>query len=158
MNFTDLPKAPNNLRPDFLSGEGVNPASSMGDLYYTSVKILGRLYRSVPIDEYHPDASELHEQATDGGKIENALAAVGLGGLGLPSLTMPSEGLLEDMRNILDEYEDQLMVISKTHTISKRANAYLSEAELVSGTIQERYGDHRKRKEAVSAMNLQARK
>ncbi|KAJ7480104.1 RdRP-domain-containing protein [Mycena galericulata] len=155
VDFGKLPKAPSNLRPDFLSGEGVNPDLSMGDTYYPSAKILGKLYRSVPLDEYHPDPSETDQRLTDSTKIENALAAVGLRSLGLPSFTIaPSEDLLEEMRHILDEYEDQLMVIAKTHTISKRANAYLSEAELVSGTIQERY-DPRKRREAVSAMNLQ---
>lgn len=59
------------------------------------------------------------------------------------------------MGAVLEEYSNQLMVIAKTHTISKRSNAHLSEAELVSGTIQERYSDPRKRREAVSAMNLQ---
>ncbi|KAJ7748472.1 RdRP-domain-containing protein [Mycena maculata] len=157
VDFTKLPRTPSNLRPDFLSGEGVNPDSSMGDYYYPSAKVLGKLYRSVPIDDYHPDASELEQQLTDGRKIQDALAAIGLRSLGLRPLTNETgEDLLEEMRNILDEYEDQLMIIAKTHTLSKRANAYLSEAELVSGTIQERYGDHRKRREAVSAMNLQA--
>ncbi|KAJ6573969.1 RdRP-domain-containing protein [Mycena vulgaris] len=156
VDIKTLPKPPNTLRPDFLSGEGVNPASSMGDAYYPSVKILGKLYRSVPIDDYHPDPEELEQQLTDGNRIQTGLASMGLRSLGLPALTHdPSEDLLEEMRNILDEYSDQLIVIAKTHTISKRANASLSEAELVSGTIQERYSDHRKRREAVSAMNLQ---
>ncbi|KAJ7139530.1 RNA dependent RNA polymerase-domain-containing protein [Mycena epipterygia] len=155
VDIRDLPKPPNNLRPDFLSGEGVNPALSMGDRYYPSVKILGRLYRNVPIDDYHPDPSELEQQRTDAAKIRIGLASIGLRSLGLPSISIvPNEDLLEEMRHILDEYADQLMTIAKTHMISKRANAYLSEAELISGTIQERY-DHRKRREAVSAMNLQ---
>ncbi|KAF7340132.1 hypothetical protein MVEN_01931600 [Mycena venus] len=156
VNFKDLPKPSNQRKPDYLSGEGVNPTSLMGDAYYPSLKILGKLYRSVPDEDYHPDPSELEQQRTDGRKIQTALASAGLHVLGLPSLdTPPDEDLLEEMRNILDEYSDQLMVIAKTHTTSKRANAYLSEAELVSGTIQERYSDHRKRREAVSAMNLQ---
>jgi hypothetical protein len=154
VNFKDLPKPPGTLKPDYLSGEGVNPAASMVDVYYPSPKILGQLYRSVPDEDYYPDPSELDEQRTDGAKIRRALVSVGLRSLGLPSLDFPQEELLEDMRNILDEYSEQLMAIAKTHTISKRVNAYLSEAELVSGTIQERY-DHRKRREAVSAMNLQ---
>ncbi|KAJ7456436.1 RdRP-domain-containing protein [Mycena latifolia] len=156
VNFKDLPLPPSNIRPDFLSGEGVNPNS---DLYYPSAKILGMLYRSVPIEDYHPDPSELEVQLTDGNKIQTALTSIGLYDLGLPLLiNQPREDLLEEMRIILDEYSDQLMVIAKTHTISKRANAYLSEAELVSGTIQERYSDHRKRREAVAAMNLQKRR
>ncbi|KAJ7806145.1 RdRP-domain-containing protein [Mycena olivaceomarginata] len=155
VNFKDLPKPPGTLKPDYLSGEGVNPAASMVDTYYPSPKILGQLYRSVPDEDYYPDPSELDEQRTDGAKIRIALASVGPRRLGLPSLDFPEEDLLEEMRNILDEYSDQLMTIAKTHTISKRANAHLSEAELVSGTIQERYSDHRKRREAVSAMNLE---
>ncbi|KAF7367387.1 RdRP-domain-containing protein [Mycena sanguinolenta] len=156
VNFMDLPKPPSPLKPDYLSGEGVNPASLMADVYYPSVKVLGTLYRSVPDEDYHPDPAELEQQPTDGDKIQAALASVGLRSLGLPTLdVLPDEDLMEEMRNILDEYSDQLLIIAKTHTISKRANAHLSEAELVSGTIQERYSDHRKRREAVSAMNLQ---
>ncbi|KAJ7102468.1 RdRP-domain-containing protein, partial [Mycena belliarum] len=155
VDFKALPRPPSNLRPDFLSGEGVNPVEAMGDRFYTSVKILGKLYRSVPIEDYYPDPSELENQLTGGDKIQTTLASLGLRRLGLPTVTdMPDEDLLEEMRHILDEYTDQLMVIAKTHTISKRANAHLSEAELISGTIQERY-DHRKRREAVAAMNLQ---
>ncbi|KAJ7037508.1 RdRP-domain-containing protein [Mycena alexandri] len=154
VDFKTLPRPPNSLKPDFLSGEGVNPVES--DLYYPSVKILGQLYRSVPIDDYRPDPSEMEEQRTDGTEIRTALASLGLRRLGLPSVdTPPDEDLLEEMRNILDQYSEQLLIIARTHTISKRANAYLSEAELVSGTIQERYNDHRKRREAVTAMNLQ---
>ncbi|KAJ7171804.1 RdRP-domain-containing protein, partial [Mycena crocata] len=154
VDWKALPGPPSNLRPDFLSGEGINPALEMGDVFYLSTKILGQLYRSVPVDDYQPDPSEMANQLTDGNKIETALASAGLRRLGL-SLIAPSEGLLEEMRNILDEYSDQLMIIAKTHTVSKRTNAYLSEAELVSGTIQERYADHRKRREAIAAMNLQ---
>ncbi|KAJ7785716.1 RdRP-domain-containing protein [Mycena metata] len=154
VDFKTLPRPPNSLKPDFLSGEGVNPGES--DLYYPSVKILGQLYRSVPIDDYRPDPSDMEDQRTDGTEIRNALASLGLRRLGLPSVdTPPDEDLLDEMRNILDQYSEQLLIIAKTHTILKRANAHLSEAELVSGTIQERYYDHRKRREAESAMNLQ---
>ncbi|KAJ7608735.1 RdRP-domain-containing protein [Roridomyces roridus] len=156
VNFKDLPKPPNKLRPDFLSGEGVNPAESMGDRYYPSKKVLGELYRNVPLEDYRPSAAELEMQRIDGRNIYSALAAVGLRTLGLPGIHAEiDEELMDEMRGNFDEYVDQLMKIAQTHTISKRANAYLSEAELVSGTIQERYGDHRKRREAVSAMNLQ---
>ncbi|KAK7064732.1 RdRP-domain-containing protein [Favolaschia claudopus] len=155
VNFTELPRPPNPLKPDYLSGEGVNPSTLMADVYYPSRKILGMLYRSVPDEDYHPDQAELRQQQTGGAEIEDALASLSLRRLGLASLSDPiGEDLLEEMREILDAYTDQLMIIAKTHTISKRANAHLSEAELVSGTIQERY-DPRKRREAVSAMNLQ---
>ncbi|KAJ7226071.1 RdRP-domain-containing protein [Mycena pura] len=154
VNFNDLPRAPDRRKPDYLSGEGINPAESMGEVYYLSAKVLGELYRNVPIEDYRP--TELELQRTDGNTVRAALAFVGLRSLGLPSVnTSVDEDLMEEMRHILDEYSDQLMVIAKTHTTSKRSNVFLSEAELVSGTIQERYGDHRKRREAISAMNLE---
>ncbi|KAJ6627010.1 RNA dependent RNA polymerase-domain-containing protein [Mycena sp. CBHHK59/15] len=156
VDFKKLPRASSQLKPDFLSGEGVNPDT--GSAYYPSARVLGKLYRNVPMDDYLPDPYELEQQRTDGWKIQEALTRLGLRSLGLPSLsTVPNEDLLEEMRHIFDEYVDQLMAIARTHTTSKRANAYLSEAELVSGTIQERYTDHRKRREAVAAMNLQTR-
>ncbi|KAJ7151581.1 RNA dependent RNA polymerase-domain-containing protein [Mycena filopes] len=129
VDFKTLPKPPSSLKPDFLSGEGVNPGES--NFYYPSVKILGQLYRSVPIEDYRPDFSEMENQRTDGEEIRAALASLGLRRLGLPSVdSPPDEDLLEEMRNILDQYSEQLLIIAKTHTTSKRDNAHLSEAEL----------------------------
>jgi len=91
VDFKNLPKAPSPLKPDYLSGEGVNPALLMGDIYYPSVKILGQLYRSVPDEDYRPDPAELEQQRTDGAKIQTALRSIGLRRLGLPSLDPPDE-------------------------------------------------------------------
>jgi len=149
VDFKKLPHPPNSLKPDFLSGEGINPAA-VGSSFYPSKKVLGELYRNVPIEHYNPGP-----QSTDTDKLEKELNRAGLH-LGLPSLaSLHDEDLMEDMRHVLDEYSDQLLVIAKTHTISRRTDAFLTEGELVSGTIQERYADHRKRREAVVAMNLQ---
>ncbi|KAJ7071554.1 hypothetical protein C8F01DRAFT_1111019, partial [Mycena amicta] len=110
----------------------------------------GELYRNVPLEDYRPSDADLELQRMDGEKIYSALQAVGLRRLGLPSVDMVvPEELMEEMDQNLQEYSERLMEIAKTHTISKRANA------LVSGTIQERYPDHRKRREAMVAMNFQ---
>ncbi|KAF4572424.1 hypothetical protein EYR36_006929 [Pleurotus pulmonarius] len=127
-----LPRPPDELKPDFLSGEGVNPDA---EKYYQSRKLLGRLYRNVPKQQYHPKTEKMH--ITDD--------------------VLPSEDVLDEMHDILEEYSTQLHTIAKAHCTSKRPSDSLSEAELVSGTIQGKWADHRRRREAVTAMNLQTR-
>jgi hypothetical protein len=92
---------------------------------------------------------------SDGGSVEIALAHVGLRSLGLSGLTAPTKELTEEMTHLLDAYGEQLMAIGQAHTILKKKNSYVSEAELVSGTIMANWTDHHRRRDAVSAMNLQ---
>ncbi|PBK99194.1 RdRP-domain-containing protein [Armillaria gallica] len=149
VRFSELPRPPDRRQPDYLSGEGVNPGEGSG--YYPSKKILGILYRSVPVDEYHPrqDEAEL---------VDNEL----LDDLLMPHLIVaydlsmdPDENVLEEMRHILDEYCQQLLAIAKAHTVHKLSTKHLSEAELVCGCIMEHYFDHKKRRETTVSMNLQ---
>ncbi|KAK0202976.1 RdRP-domain-containing protein [Desarmillaria ectypa] len=150
VNFSELPQpADRHRRPDYLSGEGVNPDEGPG--YYPSKKILGILYRSVPVDEYHPRKDEA--EVVDHELLDDLLE---------PHLRVaydlsldPDENDLEEMRHILDEYCQQLLAIAKAHTVSKVSTAHLSEAELVCGCIMERYTDHKKRRETTASMNLQ---
>ncbi len=152
--MTDLPKPTDrHRRPDYMSGEGVNPNDNEGRGYYPSKKILGILYRSVPVDEYHPRQDEA-------GFVDHEL----LDDLLEPHLNVandlhmdPDEDLLEEMRHVLDEYCQQLSAIAKAHTVSKGFAAHLSEAEIVCGCIMERYTDHKKRMETAKSMNLQVR-
>ncbi|PBK99199.1 hypothetical protein ARMGADRAFT_1025474 [Armillaria gallica] len=150
VKFSDLPSPPDaQRRPDYLSGEGVNPGEGPG--YYPSKKILGILYRSVPVDEYHPRKDEA--EFVDHKLLDNFLKSH----LHLADdLNMdPDENDLEEMRHTLDEYCQQLLAIAKAHTVQKLSTEHLSEAELVCGCIMEHYFDHRKRREITTSMNLQ---
>ncbi|SJL03501.1 uncharacterized protein ARMOST_06857 [Armillaria ostoyae] len=150
VKFSDLPPPPDaQRRPDYLSGEGVNPGEGPG--YYPSKKILGILYRSVSVDEYHPrkDEAELVDHALLDDLLESHLHLAN-------DLSMdPDENDLEEMHHILDEYCQQLSAIAKAHTVHKVSTAHLSEAELVCGCIMEHYFDHKKRRETTASMNLQ---
>jgi len=147
--FNDLPKA-DRKKPDYLSSEGTNLEKSQN--YYPSKKVLGALFRRVPMEDHFP---RKYDNPTDYEKVLTALSALDPPSLGLSSLDMPPDDLMDEMRHKIWEYSRQLMVIAKTHTLSKSPTAYLTEAELVSGTIQAKWADHRKRREAVAAMNLQ---
>jgi hypothetical protein len=149
VDFSDLPKA-SIEKPDYLSWESTNLEKS--SLYYPSKKVLGVLFRRVPMEKR---LEKRYENPTDGDKIYDALNALGLYDLGLPPLQVPSDDLAEEMNHKLWAYCDQLLVIAKTHTITKSANVQLTEAELVSGTIQAKWPDPRKRREAETAMSLQ---
>jgi hypothetical protein len=150
VDFSNLPKASDRSKPDFLSWESTN--LELSSAYYPSKKVLGVLFRRVPMEEH---LEKKYDNPTDGHKICRALDAVGLYDLGLPPLQAPSVELLEEMDHKLEAYCDQLLVIAKTHAVSKNGKAQLTEAEIVSGTIQAKWADHRKRREAVAAMNLQ---
>ncbi|KAK0238673.1 RdRP-domain-containing protein [Armillaria nabsnona] len=150
VKFSDLPPPPDTQRrPDYLSGEGVNPGEGPG--YYPSKKILGILYRSVPVDEYHPrkdEAEFVHHKLLDNLLKSHLHLAY--------DLSMDPDGNdLEDMRHVLDEYCQQLLAIAKAHTVQKLSTEHLSEAELVCGCIMEHYFDHKKRRETTTSMNLQ---
>ncbi|KAJ7642305.1 RNA dependent RNA polymerase-domain-containing protein [Mycena rosella] len=129
-----LPSAP------AISAQTFSPARALTRSYgnyYPS------LYRSVPIDGLPSDPSEL--SAATRRHHSYPLASVGLRSLGLPAPYPATKTYGGDAKH-LDEYTDQLMVIAKTHTISKRAMPPLG---------SRLYSDPRKRREAVSAMNLQ---
>ncbi|KAK0488742.1 RdRP-domain-containing protein [Armillaria novae-zelandiae] len=149
VSFLELPRPADLRQPDYLSGEGVNPDE--GRRHYPSKKILGILYRSVPVDEYHPrrrEAEIVDHELLDA-LLEPRLNVA-------YDLSMdPDENDLEEMRHILDEYCQQLLAIAKAHTVHKLSSAHLSEAELVCGCIMEHYYDHKKRRETTASMNLQ---
>jgi RNA-dependent RNA polymerase len=155
VNFSDLPRPRHkDLRPDFLSGEGVDPTRRDSG-YYPSKKILGKLYRRIPDEELHY-RGKYSTLRCDFDLLRRALSHVALDGVFMSSLlcTPPTE-MIEEMESIFNRFCDDLFSIAQIHTVSSRSNIYLSEAEVVSGTSLERYADHRKRKETVAAMTLQ---
>ncbi|KAG2139006.1 RdRP-domain-containing protein [Suillus clintonianus] len=153
VNFRSIPWLPRNqARPDFLAKEGANIASEQ---YYKSPKLLGELYRRVPMMRGIPTAWNGNSSPSDGAIVEVALSRVSLHSLGLSGLTDPSEELMEEMSYLLHAYCEQLLIVGQAHTISKNKAIHVSEAELVSGTIMANWSDHQRRRNAVSSMNLQ---
>ncbi|KAG2348348.1 RdRP-domain-containing protein [Suillus weaverae] len=153
VNFRSLPwLRRTQARPDFLAKEGANITSGQ---FYNSPKLLGQLFRRVPMKRGIPTAWNGNSSPSDGATVEAALSHVDLRHLGLPELTDPSEELMEEMTYLLNAYCEQLLIIGQAHTISKNKNIHVSEAELVSGTIMANWSDHQRRRNAVSAMNLQ---
>ncbi|KAG1757987.1 RdRP-domain-containing protein [Suillus lakei] len=154
VNFAQLPrfKSRNQPRPDFLAKEGADLNS---DQYYNSKKLLGQLYRRVPVKKWIPQEWNEDFSPSNGYTVEEAFADVGLRNLGLSGLTDPTQELIEEMTYLLEAYCDQLLVIGQSHTILKNKDSHVSEAELVSGTIMANWSDHHRRRDAVTAMNLQ---
>ncbi|KIO07453.1 hypothetical protein M404DRAFT_998166 [Pisolithus tinctorius Marx 270] len=152
VRFQDIPRVKNKPKPDFLAHEG---RDSMTDQFYHSEKLLGLLYRNVPLNPWTPREWNQADSPSQGDTIEQALRGVGLYGLGLPSLQVPPPELYDEMRYLLDEYCDQLSAIAKSHTLSKNKDILVTEAELVSGTLMATWSDHHRRREAVAAMNRQ---
>jgi RNA-dependent RNA polymerase len=152
-NFTNLPRPPSQERPDFLAPETVNSADH--NLYYPSEKILGVLFRNVPSATPPVLRYDASNTPSDGNSVLNAMMEIDLSELGLPPLQRPQDDLMEEMEQLLEAYSEHLVSIARIHTISKLRDARVTEAELISGTITAKWTDHRKRREAVVAMNLQ---
>ncbi|KAI6134190.1 RdRP-domain-containing protein [Pisolithus croceorrhizus] len=152
VKLVDIPRLKNKPKPDFLALEG---RDLMSDQFYNSQKLLGRLYRRVPVNPWTPREWDRQYSPSQGVKIEEALRGVGLYALGLPPLQVPPPELYEEMRYLLDEYCDQLSAIGKSHTLSKNKDILVTEAEIVSGTLMATWSDQHRRREAVAAMNLQ---
>ena len=150
-NFTSLPRPPSQERPDFLAPESVDSVDN--NRYYPSEKLLGVLFRSVPAANRPELRYDVFNTPSDGNCIFNALMEIDLSELGLPPLLPPQDDLREEMEQLLDAYSEHLESIAQIHSFSKSRG--VSEAELISGTIIAKWPDHRKRREAVIAMNLQ---
>lgn len=148
-----MPKHRNRTKPDFLAREGADLNS---DNYYNSQKLLGQLFRRVPVKDWMPEEWNDSQTPSGGDVIEYALRQVNLYGLGLGLAAPPAE-LQEEMDYLLEDYCQRLLAIATTHTLSKNKDVHVSESELVSGTIMANWSDHHRRREAVGAMNLQVR-
>ncbi|KAG9314705.1 RNA dependent RNA polymerase-domain-containing protein [Chiua virens] len=151
VKFQDLPRHRTRTKPDFLAREGADLRS---DNYYDSTKLLGQLFRRVPVKDWMPQEWNDTQTPSGGDEIERALRQLNLYALGL-NLASPSEELSEEMDYLLEDYCKQLLAIGTAYTISKNKDIFVSESELVSGTIMANWSDHHRRREAVGAMNLQ---
>lgn len=153
VDFKTLPRAQGPEKPDFLAPENADVSDITR--FYPSQKLLGVLYRSVPTEQPAP-VLKRYTSPTDGDTIYSALKRIDLHALGLPSLEVPSDIVMEEMESLLyNYYAEKLFSIAKTHAVSRHAGYQLSEAEIISGTIMAKWSDHRKRREAVIAMNFQ---
>ena len=147
----NFPRPPSQERPDFLAPESVGSVDN--NQYYPSEKLLGIFFRNVPSADRPELRYDAFNTPSDGNCILNALMEIDLSELGLPSLLPPHDDLREEMLDLLDAYSEDLGSIAKMHSLSKSRR--VSEAELISGTIIAKLPDHRNRREAVIAMNLQ---
>ncbi|KAJ4490445.1 RdRP-domain-containing protein [Lentinula aciculospora] len=164
VDFQTLPRAPEGPRPDYLSGEGYRPRYG-DDRYYPSAKVLGKLYRRVPTNEYEAeleDWSHLIEirkiDPAIGQAVRSCLRRLQTSRVGAFSATLemdPEEDLIDEMHHVFQDYREQFLIIAKAHTVSKKADIWMSEEELISGAIMERHPDPRRRREVTTAMNLQ---
>jgi RNA-dependent RNA polymerase len=150
VDFRKLPQAPGHLKPDFLSLE-VTDTSSPDSPFYPSKKILGQLYRRVPLPLDEPACLD----PSFGPVITDALRHLRTDRLGLPSIFDLDKEVLQEMDDLMDLYVTELQFIAKAHTVSKHPNQQLTEAELVSGTIQAKLAVHSKHRDIVASMNLQ---
>lgn len=153
VDFKKLPRPPSNEKPDYLSHEGSDGKLVPG--FYRSDKVLGTLFRRVPVEEHSPPLFHGEMTPSDGSKIRRCLLEIRMDEIGLPALGPSTKDVLEEMTHLLEAYTDRLHEIAQAHALSKLRGSRLSEEELVSGTIMAKWADHRKRREAVNAMNLQ---
>ena len=152
-NFKSLPRPESEVKPDFLSPEAVDAADN--SLYYPSEKLLGILFRNVPEAKYPELQDDPSNTPSDGNCIYNALMEIDLLELDLPPLQPPQDDLEEEMQQLLEAYSEHLLSIARMFSVSKPRRAHISEEELICGTITGKWSDHRKRREAVIAMNIQ---
>jgi hypothetical protein len=115
------------------------------------------LFRSVPTQNQHHEDETRTSPPVDDQAISEALNRLRSEVPQLPDLPDASDELWREMAFILHEYTVQLSNIARTHTLSKHPNHGLTEAELVSGTIESTWSNNQRgRQEAATAMNFQA--
>jgi RNA-dependent RNA polymerase len=152
VNFKSLPRPPSEERPDFLAPQSVDSVDNK--LYYPSEKLLGKLFRNVPEAKRRELRNDASNTPSDGNCISSALMKIDLLEIGIPPLQLPQDVLRDEMVQLLKAYSEHLESTARLFSISK-FRGRISEAELISGTITGKWSDHRKRREAVIAMNIQ---
>ena len=69
VKFQDIPRLKKQPKPDFLSREGRDPT---GDNIYNSKKLLGNLFRRVPLEHWIPEEWRGVDSPSDAEAIEHA--------------------------------------------------------------------------------------
>lgn len=159
VDYKSLPKAPP-LKPDFMSIEGRKLDS---ELYYESEKVLGRLYRDIPLEDveapkkrpkraekgYHAVLDEGHVLIRKVGKL---VAKSGMDG-GVSE--MESEQLDEFMWERMSHFGSELLQIARLNTLNQRSSRHLTEEEVFTGTIAA-IGDPRRKRDAMARLQKQS--
>ncbi|BGP17969.1 hypothetical protein JCM10213v2_006017 [Rhodosporidiobolus nylandii] len=139
VRFDQLPKAPSQLKPNFMA--------------------LGRLFRAIPLKDTSPRPWYQDSEALDpSGIITKSLLDLTFESVKLPYLPRQSSPeLREEMQNLLVAFCPEMYHIARTHTLSKRTDRHLSEVEVFLSTIASPAKNPRQRSDLVSRLELVTR-
>lgn len=168
VSFAEMPRRKESLKPDFMYPEYL--ASSVkkkddnigkkNDDYYQSKKVLGRLFRSIPLESTEPSPPPVVLNPTlrslDGNRrVTSLLRNLPINGSRRGYLGSPDESLVEIFTSNIGDFGEELMRICRLNTISRRLDKHLSEEEAFIGTIMTVSKDKRRRQDAITRLEEQ---
>lgn len=125
--------------------------------YYESPKVLGQLFRAIPLDSTFPRRAQDERTLDPSLIITNSLARVHVKGLPGGRLGDPDPALIKDCykSEIIFWLSDELLYYARLNTLSGRMDRHLSEAEAFTGTISAPAKDDRKRRDTITRLQDQ---
>jgi RNA-dependent RNA polymerase len=148
-----LPPTLIRCKPDWHSAEVTSPR--LGPDYYESDRALGRMYRSITLDDL--EAATLGNQSTHS-PAQNPISQKLMSRVVqyLRPYDLKPDEKSDNVANIFQRYVDELQYICETHTLSDAPGLRLLETEVVAGTILAKCTQKRWRKERKYTMRHHA--
>ncbi|KAK4703609.1 proteasome activator subunit 4, partial [Phenoliferia sp. Uapishka_3] len=147
-----LPKAPRE-RPDFLCPEW-RASKSLGN-YYESHRVLGRLFRSIPLEDVNPPKlsgiTSIDPIYSTRRTLQDTLVDNMPGG----SLGDPDEDEVSQLSQSIQPFSEDFLRLCRLHTLSKRQDVHLSEEEGFVGTMVAVSRDRRLRNDIITKLQEQ---
>lgn len=131
-------------------------ARKKGVDYYPSPKVLGQLFRAIPLDTTLPRLPP--NAPIDPSRIlTDALARLAVKGLPSSRLGPPARDRIREIveSEVMFSFGDELLYYARINTLSQRADRHLSEAETFVGTISAPSKDDRRRRDGIARLQDQ---
>ncbi|KAL8279909.1 hypothetical protein RQP46_007759 [Phenoliferia psychrophenolica] len=149
--FPDIPKAAP-LMPDFMAPEWRVVKAS--EDYYESPKVLGQLFRDIPLEDLNPPQRPSGAATLDSHDIISAtLTQVAIDGMPDGVLGDPYDDLCEEMRHVMERFTEEFLRLARLHTLSRRQDRHLSEEETFAGTMVAHSRDRRLRNDTITQLH-----
>lgn len=155
VDIRQLPRA-DTFKPDSLCAE--HRAGRVDEDFYPSPKVLGRLFRDIPLHDLDhfspsPPTDATHHSLEIKRLLTSHLSQLSIDGLG--TLSRSPSSLVEELETLILPFSDEFLRICRLNALSRRRDRHLSEEEAFVGTISATSKDKRRRQDMIIQLQEQ---
>ena len=140
VNMKQQPRRLLPYNPDWREGEVTVPYK----LYYPSQRALGIMYRAITLED--PSIEVVPKGPPVLSNLVNSMVQPYI------STKFDPRCFSQDVKTLFKYYQEEMQIISVTHTLNMDPAARLSEEEIVVGTIMGSYSNHRMRQDRIQRL------